>query len=1075
MSIQNPHITFNTDIMVGMSISWFEHDLQHDLHPGYKGEERAFQSMSSMSSEERRTMSSLSDQETYTSKNSKIQRGGLIAGVTTNEENKIVQIVTELATQTNNLKEKIQTIQGQIEELQQELNEGDLIKISERYELIEKDKIKLQEYIISILKTAPTHWIRLNILLEFQKNYNNLYEFLLNDVIDVNVFDSFTIDILLYQLIQQLNPHSGQDFEKTLIGQELFVSEQLNRYGQGYFVYLLYNPKFDSILFLNNEIITEENYLKTIENNYIIYQFKSNLLEMYVALKVLPSDAGSPAPIIELYQIDPNGQTQPQLLTNFYTPSVKRFFENDLLYQSLLENQTIFCNYLVDIQNANDDIYEQQKLSMKGGTSGIGKNSFSLFSQVETAVKNYFEALWEMLNQQQQGKRVRSQKKNDMIPQQIAEAIGEENENCYNNFIQCNNSMLMSKLFGSASSLQGVGIQNINIVQLLELENYNNLNLNVPVQDDRTNINKKSQFCNLLQKLIGGLDNFLENPSPDSISILINIFKQVSPKEREMLFEKENVNYQQEIKIGMLISILEFVIYLLYLINVDTKGKEVIIEYMNSISFTFEKSIPLLKIIRDQFNSFLENYCVFIMETLGSKKTLTAPQKLNITFFVCIASASFRFCLNRLLNKDTTNQLKKSVFKKEMIKKNYDMMAKTMDLEQIKKMTPGGNLDDLTWTNIIKYITSGTAKFEGGSNFLQKNNIKGNSNFLQELRNNENTSVALKNICDRFENLVDNGQKFYIPNAVNAASKMGELHNEHMCNIAAVMDAQPFCSSTLESLKNGDGLEWGKFSVDISDAPNSKTYNGLNMIYRIQVDTNTNKKGYPVEAYIKVYYQIGDKILINIGNPPIAGQSVEDSIKVSLTGGSSPLKAVECFKTLGTTCMKIATEQFSGNLPNFLNAVMTYDNPKDKTMDQIRQQICNKSVRKSLGDVIIELTGATFNGGYDPKTWKYAGTGAQRLITRPNEGRLTLSNDKPSGGRLLMYILFGKTGINPNCMGGFINNNGGFGVAFRGQPYRGGRKIKKTKKRRENKNKKSKKRIKKQIKKKSKIKKADNK
>ena len=1071
------HITFDTDLMVGMSISFLEHDLHHDLHPGYKGEDRAVQYFSGSPQADREFLSGdmtsgpispgiFEDEDDGNMEfggGTNIQKGGLIPGVTQGEEDEINNRVTNMNKAFKFYTSQIDSIKSEIKAIEEYLDGNNLkamepvfAEIDLKNKQIEELKKELQMNIVKeATSEVPNRWIRIKILLLFQSNYTEEYKILLGNIFDENTFNEITTEILLHQIVDELNPSDSQQIPRPRGRQQLYISSQMIRSGLGYFVYILYNCDEDSVIFLNNEIIDSTSYQKTNYQNknppQIHYSFHSNLLGLDLVLIVYLPELCTPTSTLHLQLQLPGG-----VFVDFMNPSVKWLFEDESRYNILQEHQTIFCNYLLHVQNSQDEVYNEQKsyLGMSGGIGGK-TSSFSLYKEVSSSIFNYILALNAIVEKIATGRRASKQKTNEMIPVHIAESLGEENELCYHNFASCINPTLMRSLFPEANQLEGFPIENIFSGELLNTDNFvpwfpDN---QIPLVGDNTNINKTSQFCIFIGKIVSVLENYLNAVSAGNVELvqesleqILTLFETVTPREKEMIFENGNQNFNQELKIGYMLNVLQLVVILYYYLYKDDNFKTVREYLENQKLFTQDKITTLFTYMYTIFNQFYTTYCAFITEILGSKKTLTGQQKLNITFFVCIASASFRYNLNRLLNSDQTGRIKESVFQKEFIKKNYDMMAKTIDPEQISKMTPGGNIDDLTWTNIIKFISSGTTRFEGNSNYLLKKGIKNNSNFLQELVNSEETSEALKNIALRFETMAQANpqQKFYIPNAVNAAGKMGILQGNHMCNIAAVMDAQPFCSSTLEALKNGDGLEWGSFKVNISDAQNPNSLAGSTMIYRLQVELKSNSKGWPVEAEIKVYYQIGDKNLINIGTVPIAGSKGDDSLKVSLTGGNTPLKAVECFKSLGAVCMGIVNTNFSGNLKSFLESVMTVDSGR---MDNIRQRVCNKSVRKSLGDVLIELTGVTENGGYVPGEgitgWKYAGAN----IVKPNDGRLTLSNDKPSGGRLLMYILYGKSGINPNCMGGFINNSGAFGVAFRGEPIgmRAGRKTKRKK------------------------------
>ena len=74
-----------------------------------------------------------------------------------------------------------------------------------------------------------------------------------------------------------------------------------------------------------------------------------------------------------------------------------------------------------------------------------------------------------------------------------------------------------------------------------------------------------------------------------------------------------------------------------------------------------------------------------------------------------------------------------------------------------------------------------------------------------------------------------------------------------------------------------------------------------------------------------------------------------------------------------------------------------------------------------------ELNMVADNGGYIGEPSFSVGSS----ILKPNVFRLGLSNDRPSGVRTALFILFGKNGINPNSMGGFINLEGNYLIAIR--------------------------------------------
>ena len=77
------------------------------------------------------------------------------------------------------------------------------------------------------------------------------------------------------------------------------------------------------------------------------------------------------------------------------------------------------------------------------------------------------------------------------------------------------------------------------------------------------------------------------------------------------------------------------------------------------------------------------------------------------------------------------------------------------------------------------------------------------------------------------------------------------------------------------------------------------------------------------------------------------------------------------------------------------------------------------------------------NGGYVDSYSVNAAPGT--TILPPNTFRLGLSNDRPSGIRIMLLLLFGQNNINPSSIGGFINPDGKYLIAIRNKKTKGGR------------------------------------
>jgi hypothetical protein len=250
----------------------------------------------------------------------------------------------------------------------------------------------------------------------------------------------------------------------------------------------------------------------------------------------------------------------------------------------------------------------------------------------------------------------------------------------------------------------------------------------------------------------------------------------------------------------------------------------------------------------------------------------------------------------------------------------------------------------------------------------------------------------------------------------------------------------PTVCTTISSILKppSEGIEWGDFDVMISDPDNI-------MVYRLAFKCELNQNGtYPVKAKVGGYLQIGKEVLIQIGAPggqgsgevPLAGgvaQGAYGPIEVDFTSQSgSPLQASNCLRELART---VVAEPGITNWNQF-NARIEEDTPAGKAL---RRKILGVAHRKGLGDILQELISVIGNGGYKDGSWKTYGREAG--IIPPDDGRLFMANDGPSGTRALFLILKGEGDMNPNCLGGFMGGtSGAFGAAFRsaGGAARGG-------------------------------------
>jgi hypothetical protein len=85
----------------------------------------------------------------------------------------------------------------------------------------------------------------------------------------------------------------------------------------------------------------------------------------------------------------------------------------------------------------------------------------------------------------------------------------------------------------------------------------------------------------------------------------------------------------------------------------------------------------------------------------------------------------------------------------------------------------------------------------------------------------------------------------------------------------------------------------------------------------------------------------------------------------------------------------------------------------------MRRKILEVSFVKSLGDFLQEINGVTKNGGYIKAP---VISSPNNRIVDFNGPRLQLSNDRPSGIRAVLLLLFGQGDIRTDAIGGFVTN-----------------------------------------------------
>lgn len=437
-------------------------------------------------------------------------------------------------------------------------------------------------------------------------------------------------------------------------------------------------------------------------------------------------------------------------------------------------------------------------------------------------------------------------------------------------------------------------------------------------------------------------------------------------------------------------------------------------------------------------NKFLDNFIVnlttytkilnIIQQLFDSQAGLTAVQKINSAYMISTAIISVSKCMKEI-----------AIAKRDILLEAQVSILSSVYLEKnVSKGTTGvGNIDDKLFTEFVKWLKTGpkgAGNFVGNSSYVQNNNVIREGQFW--------TTLLGRNIN------VPKNSLYYVNNAVNAKVGLPDF----FCPFSSIMDGQSTCNSLNSSLKN-NGVEFGTMDVIVRDGNitrNAAERTGETMRYHINIRLLPNTSIVEISAFLR----IGNEVLINIGslesnnNGQIDGP--DPAIRVDLNLKSSPLEASECLKeiifvnlnTMTNTNRTIKTWNIYQDILNS-NATTAVDTLYGAiTPSQIRRKVISASFRKSLGDYLQELNMITENGGYVNGTLSNRALPGTRILD-PNVLRLGLSNDRPSGIRLLLFVLFGQGSINENSIGGFINSDGKFLIGIRnknnmGQYLRGG-------------------------------------
>jgi hypothetical protein len=449
------------------------------------------------------------------------------------------------------------------------------------------------------------------------------------------------------------------------------------------------------------------------------------------------------------------------------------------------------------------------------------------------------------------------------------------------------------------------------------------------------------------------------------------------------------------------------------------------------ILYSLLSQILMKPIPQNAINRFMNNFSQslnvylniieVVTQIFDSAPGLSTLQKMNSAYMISTAILSVKHVMEKIsTSEDYILNAQIKILSSIYLKQNLTA-AKTGQ----------GDIDNKLLSAFKEWITTGSkgcGNFEDNAGFVVNDN-KLTINILESLGE-----------ISPPENVL-----YFINNAVTAKIGIPPF----FCPLSSIMDGQSTCNSYDSSIKN-NGVEIGTMDVIIRDGvvtftPQQRT--NETMRYHVRIEPIPNTKKVQISAFLK----IGGEILINIGRLSSTpnSETYEPPITIDLNSRTTPLEASECLKEIISVNIDTLLNPDGSvkSWDDYLNFI-TSENMRiptkigDITSNKLRERIVTASFKKGIGDCIQEFNTIFENGGYTsgPSYITKPGT----TILPPNELRLGLSNDRPSGTRIVLLLLFGKKDVNKNSIGGFINPEGKYLIAIRNKKMRGGRFYKKT-------------------------------
>ena len=434
----------------------------------------------------------------------------------------------------------------------------------------------------------------------------------------------------------------------------------------------------------------------------------------------------------------------------------------------------------------------------------------------------------------------------------------------------------------------------------------------------------------------------------------------------------------------------------------------------------------------DNFKTnFIKYYSIFQIVVGAKIDSFSQIQKVNTGYMISSSIGVISYCIKQIPATDI-NRIPDSALDNEM-----EILESIYLTKNLQKGSSVGDPDDKLIKHFKKMLSLNLLSYNGNYTISNSNNIT-----------NSNAKI-MKHITPP----VTNTNKLYlINNAINSTGMP-----EFFCPFSSILDGQSTCKTYDSAIDKGNPIEDGTLNVVVHNGYNiqsgSITTNNIEtMRYHVRVTKGkweSNQKILLISAYLKIQ----NIVLINIGFGDVSTYSHSSendkkpgsAISFDITQTESPFDAKKCISEIIDNNIDLTTKSDDTirswndflKIINENGSLVETKKYGNISRDLFRRKIIETSFKKSLGDYLQEINTVADNGGYTNVPTSIDANGNSVNIP-PNNFRLGLSNDRPSGVRIASLILFGLSGINPNSMGGYYTiapskqgYNGSFMIASR--------------------------------------------